>query len=92
MSKIWTCPQCAETTRFKGLCRSCSDYDADGNLVGNLKMPIKVGIVGGSLQANPAAQLGLKITAASTSNELAIIMGMKKSNLYVGYWRMIFYD
>ena len=49
--------------------------DADGNLVGNLKMPIKVGIVGGSLQANPAAQLGLKITAASTSNELAIIMG-----------------
>tara|TARA_R110002012_G_scaffold307073_2_gene512354 strand:- start:577 stop:897 length:321 start_codon:yes stop_codon:yes gene_type:complete len=33
VSKIWTCPQCAETTRFRGLCRSCSEYDADGNLV-----------------------------------------------------------
>lgn len=49
--------------------------DADGDLVGELKMPIKVGIVGSSLKANPGAQLGLKITAAKNSNELAIIMG-----------------
>ena len=26
----WSCPDCDEETHFKGLCRQCTDYDADG--------------------------------------------------------------
>ena len=33
MSKVWTCPQCDDTTMFKGLCRSCSEYDEAGDVV-----------------------------------------------------------
>ncbi|MFM1593271.1 MAG: hydroxymethylglutaryl-CoA reductase, degradative [Woeseiaceae bacterium] len=59
-----------------GRYRSLTEWlvDTDGNLVGKLKIPIKVGIVGGSLMANPAAQIGLKIANASSANELAIII------------------
>ena len=28
---LWSCPQCDEQTRFRGLCRECTVYDADGN-------------------------------------------------------------
>ena len=32
MAKVirWSCPQCDEETHFKGLCRQCTEYDADG--------------------------------------------------------------
>tara|TARA_R110000824_G_scaffold392776_1_gene591404 strand:+ start:369 stop:716 length:348 start_codon:yes stop_codon:yes gene_type:complete len=33
MSKVWTCPECAVETRFKGLCRECTEYDGDGTPV-----------------------------------------------------------
>lgn len=46
-----------------------------GDLRGELVMPIKVGIVGGSLKSNPAATLGLKIVAAKSATELAELMG-----------------
>ena len=26
----WACPECDEETHFKGLCRECTEYDADG--------------------------------------------------------------
>tara|TARA_B100000214_G_scaffold324720_1_gene261861 strand:- start:1485 stop:1919 length:435 start_codon:yes stop_codon:yes gene_type:complete len=26
----WSCPECDEETHFKGLCRQCTEYDADG--------------------------------------------------------------
>ena len=35
---------------------------------------LKIGIVGGSLTANPAARLGLKITSVKTAEELAMVI------------------
>ena len=46
-----------------------------GDLLGELVMPIKVGVVGGSLKSNPAASLGLKIAGAKTATELGELMG-----------------
>jgi len=46
-----------------------------GDLLGELVMPIKVGVVGGSLKSNPAALLGLKISGTKTATELAELMG-----------------
>ena len=31
MAKIrWACPECEVETHFKGLCRNCTEYDAEG--------------------------------------------------------------
>ncbi len=49
--------------------------DADGNLAGELVLPLKVGIVGGSLLANPGARTGLAISGVETAAELACLMG-----------------
>ena len=46
-----------------------------GDLRGDLVMPIKVGVVGGSLKSNPAASLGLKIVGTQSATELAELMG-----------------
>jgi hydroxymethylglutaryl-CoA reductase len=46
----------------------------DGQLVGELAVPLKVGTVGGSLSANPGAALGLSIAGAASSDELARLM------------------
>ncbi len=46
-----------------------------GDLRGELVLPIKVGVVGGSLKSNPAALLGLKIAGTKTATELAELMG-----------------
>jgi hydroxymethylglutaryl-CoA reductase len=45
-----------------------------GDLRGELTMPLKVGIVGGSLRTNPGARTGLKIAAAESATELAMLM------------------
>ena len=45
--------------------------DSTGNLVGELCMPLKVGIVGGTLAANPAAGIALRLTGVATARELA---------------------
>jgi len=49
--------------------------EANGDLHGVLTLPIKVGIVGGSQTSNPAAALGLELTATHTATELAELMG-----------------
>lgn len=49
--------------------------EANGDLHGVLTLPIKVGIVGGSQTSNPAAVLGLELTATHTATELAELMG-----------------
>jgi len=49
--------------------------EANGDLLGVLTLPIKVGIVGASQAANPAAALGLELAAAHTATELAELMG-----------------
>ncbi|RMG66815.1 MAG: hydroxymethylglutaryl-CoA reductase, degradative [Calditrichaeota bacterium] len=46
-----------------------------GDLVGYLEIPLKVGIVGGPLQSNPAVQVALKILGVSSATELAEVMG-----------------
>lgn len=43
----------------------------NGDLVGEIAIPLKVGTVGGTLGANPAAALGLAITGARSATELA---------------------
>ena len=46
----------------------------DGELAGEITLPLKLGIVGGTIDANPAAALGLRITAVDSAIELARLM------------------
>jgi hydroxymethylglutaryl-CoA reductase len=48
--------------------------DAEGNLVGNLELPMAVGIVGGATKVHPGAQAALKLMGVSTAAELAEII------------------
>jgi hydroxymethylglutaryl-CoA reductase len=45
-----------------------------GELVGEIRIPLKVGTVGGTLAANPAAALGLRIAGVESAAELAQLM------------------
>ena len=46
----------------------------DGHLVGIIKLPLAVGIVGGITQSHPIAKICLKILGVKTSSELARVM------------------
>lgn len=46
----------------------------DGELRGTLRIPMKVGVVGGSQSSNAAAAIGLRIAAADSARELAELM------------------
>jgi hydroxymethylglutaryl-CoA reductase len=48
--------------------------DKAGNLVGEIELPIAVGIVGGSTKTNPIAQIALKILGVKSAQELAGVM------------------
>ncbi|MCP4300401.1 MAG: hydroxymethylglutaryl-CoA reductase, degradative, partial [Gammaproteobacteria bacterium] len=48
--------------------------DTDGDLRGEISIPLKIGTVGGTLDANAAAALGLAITGAQSAKELALLM------------------
>ena len=48
----------------------------DDELVGEICVPLKVGIVGGTLAANPAAALGIRIAGVSKATELAELMAV----------------
>jgi hydroxymethylglutaryl-CoA reductase len=48
--------------------------DADGSLVGELEMPMAVGIVGGATRVHPGAQVALKILGVQHAHELAEIV------------------
>jgi len=50
--------------------------DDDGALVGEIELPIKVGIVGGSLQSNPTVALNLRLLGVESARELAEVMGV----------------
>jgi hydroxymethylglutaryl-CoA reductase len=43
----------------------------DGDLVGQIELPIALGIVGGSTQVNPLARVALKVLGVKTARELA---------------------
>ncbi len=62
----------AATGRYQALTRWYTD--ADGMLVGEIKLPLKVGTVGGTLANNPAAALGLALTGVKNARELAELM------------------
>ncbi len=49
--------------------------DDQGNLVGNIEMPMKVGTVGGNLQSNATVALNLRLLDVASARELAEIMG-----------------
>lgn len=48
--------------------------DDDGQLAGRIELPLKPGIVGGSLEANPGARLALAISGVRDAPELARLM------------------
>lgn len=47
----------------------------DDSLVGQLEIPLKVGIVGGPLQSNPTVGMNLRLLGVSSARELAEVMG-----------------
>ncbi|MCF6232680.1 MAG: hydroxymethylglutaryl-CoA reductase, degradative [Rhodobacteraceae bacterium] len=47
---------------------------ADGDLLGQIEIPMPVGIVGGATKAHPTAQAALKIIGADTADRLARVM------------------
>ena len=48
--------------------------DDDGNLCGEIEIPIKVGIVGAQLESNPTVALSLRLLGVESATELAEIM------------------
>ncbi|MEO7123822.1 MAG: mevalonate kinase, partial [Lacisediminihabitans sp.] len=48
--------------------------DADGNLVSEIELPLKVGIVGGQVESNPAVHISYSILEVDTATELAEVM------------------
>jgi hydroxymethylglutaryl-CoA reductase len=61
----------------EGAYRSLTNWtvDANGDLQGELTMPIKVGTVGGPQASNPTAVMALGISGAKSATELAELMG-----------------
>ena len=63
----------AREGRYKGLTRW---YRGDnGDLVGEIKMPMKVGTVGGSLETNPTVRINHRLLGSPNATELAAVMG-----------------
>jgi hydroxymethylglutaryl-CoA reductase len=62
----------ARTGRYTAL--SVWRRDRDGNLAGELEMPLALGIVGGATRVHPTAQVALKILGVETARELAEIV------------------
>jgi hydroxymethylglutaryl-CoA reductase len=44
-----------------------------GDLVGEIELPLALGIVGGTLRVHPVARLALKIAGATSANDLALL-------------------
>jgi len=47
------------------------DVDSNGNLVGELELPLALGIIGGLTKSHPLARISLKILGINTAEELA---------------------
>ena len=62
----------AATGRYQSLTRW--GVAENGDLLGEMTLPLKVATVGGTLKNNPAAALGLAITGAKSAKELAELM------------------
>jgi hydroxymethylglutaryl-CoA reductase len=59
-----------------GFYRALTNWSANenGDLQGELLLPLKIGTVGGSLLSNPGAAMGLRIAGADSARELAELM------------------
>ncbi|MEJ2545923.1 MAG: mevalonate kinase, partial [Calditrichaceae bacterium] len=49
--------------------------DENGDLIGTIELPIRVGIVGGSLQSNPSAPVARRILNVESSREMMDVLG-----------------
>ena len=60
-----------------GAYRSLTEWfvDDEGRLAGRLVLPLRIGIVGGSLRANPAVGTAFTLLGVETATELACVMG-----------------
>ncbi|KAB8141495.1 hydroxymethylglutaryl-CoA reductase, degradative [Chloroflexia bacterium SDU3-3] len=61
----------ARSGRYTSL--SVWSRDEDGNLVGEIEMPLAVGVVGGATKVHPAAQAALKLMQVRHASDLAEI-------------------
>ncbi|MEM4598152.1 MAG: hydroxymethylglutaryl-CoA reductase, degradative [Candidatus Diapherotrites archaeon] len=61
---------------LKGKYRPLTKYskDKNGNLLGEIALPLQLGIVGGSTRVNPMAKLCLKILGVKSAKELAEVV------------------
>jgi len=50
------------------------EKDSDGNLVGEIELPVAVGTVGGAININPVAKIALKILGVKTARELSEVI------------------
>lgn len=58
------------------------DTDSDGNLIGELELPVAMGIIGGMTKTHPMARIALKILDVKTANELsqvAVALGLAQN-------------
>ena len=62
----------SRTGRYRSLSRWSKDND--GNLIGELEIPLSVGIVGGIANVHPVAKVCTKILGAKSAQELACVM------------------
>ncbi len=62
----------AGTGRYRSLSRWSKDEN--GDLVGELEMPMAVGLVGGATRSHPMAQVARKILGCQTATELGEVM------------------
>jgi hydroxymethylglutaryl-CoA reductase len=63
----------ARGNRYTSL--STWERNENGDLVGTLEMPIKVGTVGGPLQSNPTVAVNHRLLGVKSARELAEVMG-----------------
>jgi len=61
---------------LKGDYRPLTSYrkDKEGNLVGEIELPVVVGLVGGAVKTSPIAKIAVKILGVKTASELAEVM------------------
>ena len=50
------------------------EKDKNGNLVGNIELPLAVATVGGAVNTSPTAKIAIKIAGVKTAQELAMMM------------------
>lgn len=48
--------------------------DREGNLVGEIELPLALGLVGGAVKTSPVAQVALKILGVKSAQEMAMVM------------------